>query len=170
MKRLRLDYVNFMSFIGLSWIAAFIFFCGFVGLLAYRQSQLNLIERATGINLPTGLTEVQIHDNFVAYIVVHARLPEEEITRLLGRSSFQPIEYDPGELDEIAINNWIVQADNLRAKNRVASADAELYGRFGENDVACWNYVVDKKSGRLWFAYAYPDSSEEAKCPWGRLP
>ena len=141
------------------WIAAGI---GSVCLVAiavlvvilWLGSGLNYIQRATEINLPSGISQVDTFDNLEYFIVAHVRLRKEDVASFRDEYGFFSIP---------AFSTLYLPTEGLKPENRTIPANADLVYLEGRSESNSWECALDQNSGRLWIVVYYPD-------PGGTLP
>ncbi len=119
-----------------------------LAVILWFASGLRYIQRATGIILPSGISQVDTFDNLEYYTVAHVRLRKEDIASFRDEYGFSiPDFHTSPSLMTVA----------LKPENRVIPANADLVYLEGRSESNSWQCALDQNSGRLWIIVFYPD-------------
>lgn len=135
--------------IGSACAAAFIA----VWFTVHHFSSLEYMQRITGVRLPGGIREVSTYDNGEMYVTAHVLLPSNTINGFANAFGFAP---DPNP------QFGLLGMEQLDPRFRKIPQDADLLAYAGRSRKNTWKFVMDRRSGHLWFTVQYPDFAGDA--------
>ena len=136
---------------GVSAAAVVVVVLTVLGLALLGGGRLAYIEKATGLELPNDVYDVDIFDNGEFFLVAHLRLREEDaasLARSWGMAE-TPLE----------VESW---TGVLQPGNREIPAGADMLYLEGGKAGNRWLAALDGSSGRLWIVVLYPDYGGDA--------
>ena len=128
-----------------------VFPCTPHGSLAYMQ-------RISGVRLPPGIRDVSVYDNGETYVTAHVLLPAGAVNDFASQFAFQPVLHKEGAPVGIPGAPFgILGIEGLAPAFRTIPKDADLAEFHGRSTNNTWLFILDTRSGHLWFTVQYPD-------------
>ena len=139
-------------------IAAFVFLV-LVGYGAYHftvspSAKLKYMQRISGVQLPGGVRDVSVYDNGDMYVTAHVLLPHDAVKDFAKTFSFAPTPYPEYALSSMAP---LMGMEALDPRFRKIPLDADLAENRGRSQKNRWTFLLDRRSGHLWFIVEYAD-------------
>lgn len=121
--------------------------------LHYRSRQINSdnlewMQMTSGVRLPRGIRDVSIYDNGEMFVTAHVLLPSGTVNDFARKFGFAPIS---------GAQSRLFGMDQLDERFRKIPQGADLVAYAGRSQKQTWIFVLDKRSGHLWFTVQYPD-------------
>jgi hypothetical protein len=116
-----------------------------------KGRNLAYMQKISGVRLPSGVRGVSVYDNGEMYVTGHVLLPGNAVNDFASKFAFQPISRKEEAPSRILGIEWLDPAF------RTIPKDAELAEYHGRSPRNTWLFILDKRSGHLWFTVQYPD-------------
>lgn len=114
----------------------------------HHPNNLKWMQKASGVHLPRGIKDVSIYDNGEMFITAHVLLPSGAINDFANTFGCAPVSN---------AQSGLLGLEQLDPRFRKIPPDADLVAFDGRSKQHTWIFVLDKRSGHLWFTVHYPD-------------
>jgi len=116
----------------------------------HHWNNLEWMQRTSGVRLPRGIQDVSVYDRGEMYVTAHVLLPSAAVNDFAKAFSFSP---------SSNARSGLLGMEQLDPRFRNIPLDADLVTYTGRSQKNTWKFVLDRRSGHLWFTVQYPDFS-----------
>jgi hypothetical protein len=114
------------------------------------HSRISYVQNTTGVNLPSGLIEINKGPYYDYGTSLHVVIPEEKISEFTKAISFKPVDKYHRHYVEHMIKD-------IKTPYNVMPSDDDLIWFEGSSERNSWDFFLNEKNGNMWIMIFYPD-------------
>lgn len=118
-----------------------------------KGNPVRYIEKATGVDLPDGISGMEVYDNGENYLTAQVFLPKDTLPDFISKNEFKELTADNEGFD-----SNIVGTENLKKFVGIRKGSG-LYFLKGHSELNRWRMLVDPGWPVLWVTVFYPDAA-----------